>query len=319
MKIYLISSGESLEGGVGTYIRETSKLFPDSITVNGCSKSADIFIDGIWRIPTIRSIFIFFNFILTVKPNSIFICHSTAGLLLGMLSRIFFFKNIRVVNVYHGLASRYFGNKLMYLFELITCFLSSQSVFLNKLDMSIAIRGNGVLIPNFAERKYKNESNPCGDIVSVTRWSMQKDNKSLIEACNNGLVNLCIYTKLAEMQLFKNAFPESVSIQHTNSILDIYQGKSIFVLSTFSEGFPLSLMEAASFGLPVVCSDIPVLRSIFGDSCLYFKDPNHLVEIINRLKAEPNFYKKRSNHSKEIVSKFPHENWQSSWINLIQE
>lgn len=39
----------------------------------------------------------------------------------------------------------------------------------------------------------------------------------------------------------------------------------IFVMPSYSEGFPLALIEAAQYGKPVVCSDIPLFREILSD------------------------------------------------------
>ena len=41
------------------------------------------------------------------------------------------------------------------------------------------------------------------------------------------------------------------------------------VLVSKEEGFGFPILEAFDFGLPVVASDIPVLREIGGDACVY--------------------------------------------------
>ena len=44
------------------------------------------------------------------------------------------------------------------------------------------------------------------------------------------------------------------------------------------EGFGIPILEAFDFNLPVVCSDIPVLREVGGDACI-FVNPNSVQEI----------------------------------------
>lgn len=40
----------------------------------------------------------------------------------------------------------------------------------------------------------------------------------------------------------------------------------VFVMPSYSEGFPLAMLEAASMGKAIVCSDIPVFQEIFDDN-----------------------------------------------------
>ncbi|MNQ71416.1 Glycosyl transferases group 1 [compost metagenome] len=45
-------------------------------------------------------------------------------------------------------------------------------------------------------------------------------------------------------------------------------------MSSYSEGFPLGLLEAGLMKLPVVCSDIPIFRELFSEDevCFYQLD-----------------------------------------------
>jgi len=49
-----------------------------------------------------------------------------------------------------------------------------------------------------------------------------------------------------------------------------FQYFDIYAIPSRSEGFPLALIEAASFKKPVICSDIKVFREIFGDDEVAF-------------------------------------------------
>ena len=53
----------------------------------------------------------------------------------------------------------------------------------------------------------------------------------------------------------------------------IYRNASVFVLPSLVEGFGLTALEAISSGVPVIASDIPVLREILRGAAVYF-DPN---------------------------------------------
>ena len=51
----------------------------------------------------------------------------------------------------------------------------------------------------------------------------------------------------------------------------LYQHCLLYVVASSTEGFCLPLAEARSLGCRVVCSDIPILREIGGDGCIYFR------------------------------------------------
>jgi glycosyltransferase involved in cell wall biosynthesis len=60
------------------------------------------------------------------------------------------------------------------------------------------------------------------------------------------------------------------------------------VFPTLAEGFGLPVLEAMSRGVPVACSDIPVLREVGGEAACYFDphDPRSLLAAVTRATAE---------------------------------
>jgi glycosyltransferase involved in cell wall biosynthesis len=57
------------------------------------------------------------------------------------------------------------------------------------------------------------------------------------------------------------------------AIPDLYRGAGVVVLPSRAEGFGLPVIEAMASGVPVVCSDLPVLREI-ADGVAAFCDPD---------------------------------------------
>jgi glycosyltransferase involved in cell wall biosynthesis len=58
-----------------------------------------------------------------------------------------------------------------------------------------------------------------------------------------------------------------------DQIVRLFSGARAFVFPSFAEGFGLPPLEAMASGVPVVCSDIPVFREVYGDAVRYV-DPN---------------------------------------------
>ena len=63
-----------------------------------------------------------------------------------------------------------------------------------------------------------------------------------------------------------------------DDIACLFGGAKAFVFPSFAEGFGLPPLEAMASGVPVVCSDIPVFREIYGDAVRYV-DPNRAESI----------------------------------------
>src|SRR5205823_14160305 len=57
-----------------------------------------------------------------------------------------------------------------------------------------------------------------------------------------------------------------------SAVPNLYRGAAVVVLPSRAEGFGLPVIEAMACGVPVVCSDLPVLREI-ADGVAGFCDP----------------------------------------------
>lgn len=56
----------------------------------------------------------------------------------------------------------------------------------------------------------------------------------------------------------------------------LYQDASGLIFLSIGEGFGLPLVEAAHYGIPIVCSDIPVFREVAGEFATYVQlDSTH--------------------------------------------
>ncbi len=83
----------------------------------------------------------------------------------------------------------------------------------------------------------------------------------------------------------------------------LYKNARIYIFPSLDEGFGIPILEALSFSIPVICSDIDVFREVGGDCVEYFKvgDSISLLKKITSVLKSKNL--KQSNN-KKYLSKF---------------
>jgi alpha-1,3-rhamnosyl/mannosyltransferase len=69
-----------------------------------------------------------------------------------------------------------------------------------------------------------------------------------------------------------------------SAVPELYRGAALVVLPSRAEGFGLPVIEAMACGVPVICSDLPVLREI-AEGVAVFCDPNDPVAFANAIGA----------------------------------
>jgi glycosyltransferase involved in cell wall biosynthesis len=96
----------------------------------------------------------------------------------------------------------------------------------------------------------------------------------------------------------------------------LYKNARIYVFPSLDEGFGIPILEALSFSIPVICSDIDVFREIGDDYVEYFKvgDSISLSKKINLILKSKNL--KQKNNIKHI-DKFSRKNFIKGFEEII--
>jgi mannosylglucosylglycerate synthase len=68
-------------------------------------------------------------------------------------------------------------------------------------------------------------------------------------------------------------------------VADLYGLADALFLPSLEEGFGIPLLEAAVFRLPIICSDLPVLREVAGDAALYIGPADDPVDVARSVAA----------------------------------
>lgn len=98
---------------------------------------------------------------------------------------------------------------------------------------------------------------------------------------------------------------------------NLYKNALALVFPSLMEGFGLPGLEAMANGCPVVCSDIPVFREIYGEATTYF-DPTDTGDIKNKLVIVCSSVIERWNRG-EMVKRGLEQVKKYSWQKLAQQ
>jgi len=96
-----------------------------------------------------------------------------------------------------------------------------------------------------------------------------------------------------------------------NQLKELYQNAVAFIYPSLYEGFGIPILEAMNNNCPVLASDIPVFREIYGNSIGYF-DPGDIQSIsnaINNLTEHPDTYNQLKENSSVLCKKY---SWEKS-------
>jgi glycosyltransferase involved in cell wall biosynthesis len=90
----------------------------------------------------------------------------------------------------------------------------------------------------------------------------------------------------------------------------LYKGAYAFITASLHEGFGLPGVEALSFGLPLLTSNISVFNEIYDNAAIYFngQDPADIAEKINLLVRDNQFYEQLQKKSFERSLMFDWDN-----------
>lgn len=74
----------------------------------------------------------------------------------------------------------------------------------------------------------------------------------------------------------------------------IFRSAEAYVFPTLSEGFGIPGLNAMASQLPIICSNIPVLREIYGGAAIYFdpKNPKDIAQKIDQCLSDKNLQKR---------------------------
>ena len=259
-------------------------------------------------------------------------------ILIGSISTIFSKKKIIVVNAFVGLGYLYINNNFLTkilrlitnnILKLVSKKKNFFSVFQNLDDLnlfnslkivdnkrSFIIRGSGVDTNHFKPKKIKKKY----DVILHSRMLKDKGIFEFIEAIKNInkkkkisalLLGSPDDQNLASINKHKlenwNAKKIVDWISYKENVVDYLHQSKISVLPSYREGFPKSLLEAASCGLPIIATDVVGCKEIcidnFNGILIKKHDSNSIENAIKTILSDKKKLKSYSKNSRKLVLK----------------
>jgi L-malate glycosyltransferase len=261
-----------------------------------------------------------------IKNNHIDIVHAHLYKA-NVLSRIATPKNIPLYNSIHAISSlaAYEGSWLALAIERATYkrrthIIGVSHEVLKDFDKHVGLKGPSTVLYNFIEEVFfrpapKTEfSSDCLKLVAVGNLRKQKNYPYLVEAFRYvpPNVSLDIYGEgslFDELQQQINEYKVNIRLRGLHSAMyEVLPDYDAFVMSSFYEGQPLSLLEAMAIGLPSLLSDIPVLKEVAANEALFFDINDHksLGRQVEKLLKEKTLLPKLAAASHKRVNEFAH-------------
>lgn len=231
----------------------------------------------------------------------------------------------------------YYSSKILRAFRIFIYKRVAAVIVLNTMDYNCFKKHiyNVRLIPNMNYLKASNLQSSLSNktIISAGRLNYQKGFDLLIEAMSIVVTKhkdweLHIYgkgecRKQLEEQISLLHLEKNVILKgHSDDLTQAYLNSSIYVLPSRFEGFGLVLIEAASFGLPIISFDCPNgPRDILSERkgiLVPNEDVNELSKQIMFLIENPDKMHELAIKSTEIVTFYSEENIYKLWKQLFE-
>lgn len=310
-------------------------------------------------IQDLKAIYRLYKYISIERPNIVYTFTPKAGLL-GMLASFLCRIPVRVHNIVGLPLMEYTGWKLVLLkfIERLTYFFSTR-IFCNSFGLKKYINDNLTSLPitvvgqgsingvdtEYFKDKLNNEEKSLirlkhnisnNDFVITFLGRIVRD-KGINELVESFVLLLKKYPNLKlllvgdyddnlnriddETKDLISSMESIINVGFKSDIRDFLSISDLFVLPSYREGLPNSLIEAGSFGIPLLATNINGCNEIIDNNetglLIKMKDINSLKDGIEKCITDKKFYSYiKSNVRDKIIMKYEQN---SFWLNLKDE
>ena len=180
----------------------------------------------------------------------------------------------------------------------------------------IHVAYNGISFSRKKVEQFKKVKSKANYILYVGSISERKNLNSLLEAFNR-LHNTelllkivgCSFIHIKSKKIKYNKNVEFLKNVSNDELVELYSNAKLLVFPSFYEGFGIPPLEAMFCECPVIASNIPVIKELYGDSVLYINPFNidSIKDKIELLLIDDKLRRKIIEKSLKKIKKF-------SWI-----
>ena len=106
----------------------------------------------------------------------------------------------------------------------------------------------------------------------------------------------------------------------TNNVEKYYKEASIFLFSSYGEGFPMVILEAMKYKLPIIAFDIPVLNEMLpsGEYIVEQNNQKKYLDLMKKLSKDNDLIEKIGKQNLEKCKEFYEEEIVKQWKELLK-
>jgi glycosyltransferase involved in cell wall biosynthesis len=202
---------------------------------------------------------------------------------------------------------------------------------LKDYNNEIGLKGEAITLYNFFDEQFmrisyvlKQEINSELKLIAVGNLRRQKNYMTLLRAFQH-LASYNIILDIYGTGDLKDELNKFISANHlkvrlmgsTDKIEEVLPNYDAFIMSSHYEGFSLALIEAMAVGLPIIISDVPVIRELTEDKALYFS-PDSANDIARAIKSAYTNWGELRDISRDNKSYIQEKASRSTYLNRLK-
>lgn len=125
-----------------------------------------------------------------------------------------------------------------------------------------------------------------------------------------------------ELKKLKEHPPKNVhfiGIVDRKEMVNIYNMSQVLFMPSYSELFPMTILEAVNLSIPVLLRDLDLYKEILFSDYLAGSDNETFARLLEKLKQDPILYKKYQKESQKISAYYSKENVAELWKQFYQD